>query len=526
MTKTLLRRSIILAIIALLGAIPFLTSDQPVSADDDDGESYEVAVLVVDSYRTMYNRRGELKPRYREDENCVLAAQGAGFATRGAGFATRGAGFATRGAGFATRGAGFATRGAGFATRGAGFATRGADGELFIREAHGEIIELELDELNYYYGDDVDVDIVPVRVNDYQTKKLVRTLRRVIERSDYDFYVINMSFTIVPCDVVHSFEEYLAEISDDPDYPSLVQVGEYLESLLFASNYGQVADDDFGDLFEDYPNVVGVASAGNFGNDFPYYPAAFDGVISVSGSSDYNDFYSSASFNPQTNEPLLQGDFGNASNYGEVMMPGQLLDIFGTSYAAPRLSYAIALYLAEVGPNYCLNDRGSFGLDSDVFANFTLVEAASAWCPDMLGYLPTELPWDIDGDGWVYLSGYIDVESSDYAAVRGSWTYEHLDEAGGGVYMLSSESRYDHIEVDFTGPYVDVFFIDGVVDGQIDVYVDDRRVDRIRLSAAGEPTRRALDYTRLGQGNHTLELFVRSGRIAIDGVYSTFFVQQ
>ncbi len=505
MNLSVLKRTLILAFAAVVFSLVVVSfNDQPaVATNNNDDDSFSVGVLVLDSYRATYNSRGVLKPRYRAEENCILAAQGDGFATRGAGFATRGAGFATRGA---------------------GFATRGADGELFIAEAHGEIIELELDELNYYYGDNANIEIVPVKINDYETKKIVRKLRQVINRNEYDFYVINMSFTIVPCDVVSSFDEYLEEISDDPDYPSLVQVGEYLESLLFASNYGQVATDEFGTLFTDYPNVVGVASAGNFGRNFPFYPAAFDGVVSVSGSTDYNDFYSTSTFVPQNNFPLLGWDDELVSNYGEVMMPGQLLDIFGTSYAAPRLSYAIALYLSAVGPDYCLNERGSFGLDSDRYENRTLREAVNLWCGDMIHYLPTEVPWDYDGDGWVHVTGYLDVEDSPFSSLRGWWSYRHSPVASGNTYVVSTSHRINHIEVEFSGPYVDVYYIDGVVTGRVIVYVDDRRVGHFDMSSHGPPTRRAIDFTRLGNGNHTLELYVQHGRIAIDGIYSMFHI--
>lgn len=535
MNTKLYRRSIIFALISVmaLGIMASFSSSSVITAtEDDEREGYRVAVLVVDTFRSRYNDNGQLKARYREDENCALngseagfAAYGSGFAVRDTGFATRDTGFATRDTGFATRDTGFATRDTGFATRDTGFATRDTNGDLYIPAPHGSVITLELDELNYYYGEDVYVDVLPVKVNDYRTNKIERNIRRAINTTDYDFYIINMSFAIVPCDVVTDFEAYIEEISDDPEYDDLMEVGEYLESLLVDADYSQVANDPMSTMFTEY-NIVGVASAGNFGLDFPFYPAAFDGVISVSGSEDANDFYSSASFMPQNNFPLLGWDEANLiSNDGEVMMPGRLRDVRGTSYAAPRLSYAVALYLNAVGPEYCRTERGTFGLDSELFNNATLIEATQAHCPDMVQYLPTELGLDPDGDGFYYVVGEIQVEDSDFSDLRGDWNFAHDPIASEGSFVTSGDGFFTHVEVDFSGPYLELSVVDGVDNGLAFVFVDDRLVDVFFTRAFGDNRISYRIYDDLGDGNHTLEVYAPIGYVSLDSVYSAFRVQ-
>jgi hypothetical protein len=546
---------VILAVILAVG--PMLTVSEPTApvhaAPDTVTAPYTVDILVVDNFSTTQTASGAA------EDNCAIntegqgfavrgagfatrgagfATRGAGFATRGAGFATRGAGFATRGAGFATRGAGFATRGAGFATRGAGFATRGADGQMQIDVPHGKIVAWQLEELDYWYGDDVDVNIVEVRMADYRTDFIASQLEKAVNQSTADFIVVNMSFAIVPCGMVDTFEEYLDELNDSDNFNDVLELQAMLDELL-STTYDpdaiaqQVLEDDLNQMFAaNIGRVFAVASAGNFGLPFPFYPAGWDNIISVSGSEAYFDFYEPDSFEPDTTYPLL--GFGLVenglsdrpiSNYGEIMMPGQYYDIIGASYAAPRLSYLIGHYLAQAGSDYCRTGDGDFALVHGGAANLTFDEAASAHCPDMLDYVPEEIPFDLDGDGLVAFTTFLEAEDLEANLISGSWDTIEADFASGGAFLDTGWFPWnDRIEIEFAGPFVEVHYIDGWTLGLLRAEVD----NSVRRSAFTlpwfTPTSEVLLINNLSDSSHMLEIYPRFGWAAVDGIYTTIFV--
>ncbi len=87
-------------------------------------------------------------------------------------------------------------------------------------------------------------------------------------------------------------------------------------------------------------DVVVVASAGNFGDDVPFYPAAFDGVIAVGGADESLARYPWSSFGP----------------WVDVAAPGCARGIHGpdtigcgTSFAAPWIAGVSGLLAAEYG---------------------------------------------------------------------------------------------------------------------------------------------------------------------------------
>lgn len=511
-TPNVLKGSIAIGLLLMLALVSTLSISSPVATADEE-PNRRVLVLVVDDFRPTHNPDGTLKSHLSDEESCMLNVAGAGFTTHGTGLATRGAWFATRGAWFATRGA--------------GFATRGVDGNLFIPESHGDVIYAQLEELDFYYGNGYDIDIIKVQWNNYNVEKLKDAIDKAINDNDddYGYFVVNMSFAILPCDVVNNFNQYLNELEEDEYYDKLEDAGKYLEELLeqYSGDHYQ-----YENIIAGRSNVIGVASVGNFGLDFPFYPATWDGVIGVSGSDDYNDFYASSPFNNSTQAPLLGWDDELVSNYGEVMMPGQYLDIIGTSYAAPRLSYVIAMYLHEVGVGYCTNDDGYIALDystnpnSGNNRNLTLQEVADQHCPDLNNYLPAEMGYDTDGDGYQYFVSYQDIETSPYITYRGTWTFESDPAMSNGTYLVSSGHPIDHIEADFAGPYLELLYVDGVVEGEIDVYINDVIVAHLSLSTDGEARLVPIDFSNLGEGNHTLEIYATSGQIAVDSIYSMF----
>ncbi len=86
--------------------------------------------------------------------------------------------------------------------------------------------------------------------------------------------------------------------------------------------------------------IIMVAAAGNSSEPFPFFPAAWGGIVSVSASDDATGFVVS--------KPLA-----SYSNEGAVMMPGRWNKELGTSFAAPRYSFAMALMLAGSRPKDC-----------------------------------------------------------------------------------------------------------------------------------------------------------------------------
>ena len=97
-----------------------------------------------------------------------------------------------------------------------------------------------------------------------------------------------------------------------------------------------------------------MAAAGNTGLDYPYYPAAEPAAVSVSASFENAPFIGTI-----TERDCAKRKIGDepCSNAGEVLMPGVIdfngVNYFGTSFAAPRLSLRLAVYLARYGDNVC-----------------------------------------------------------------------------------------------------------------------------------------------------------------------------
>ena len=119
-----------------------------------------------------------------------------------------------------------------------------------------------------------------------------------------------------------------------------------------------------GDTFSVKP--ISIGAAGNSPNTgFPFMPALWDEVISVSASAG--------------------NQLAPYSNLGEVMMDGEHLAARGTSFAAPKLSVYAAIYLAqEDASNPCSDPPAgkdiSPPLGYDAFENMLLKDAAAKYC--------------------------------------------------------------------------------------------------------------------------------------------------
>ena len=285
-------------------------------------------------------------------ENCAVNPEGEGaFSSGGAGaFSSGGASVFSSGGASA-----FSSGGAGaFSSGGAGLADA----------PHGQRVQGLLQALKDTFAPNADIVIRPVDTEGFTTSILLERIQEEIEAIAAEDMgapiVINMSFAIVPCTTVGTLAAYDALMSQfDPNiagdmaalqtfFASLIDSGIYSEPLNGSDTllgfFGEVCDSNEACQYADSGEIIAVAAAGNEGEPFPYFPAAFEGVVSVSASDDNGAFVPLTGIAPY-------------SNFGGVMMPGiwiheSGIDV-GTSFAAPRYSFLMALYLLGENNDFC-----------------------------------------------------------------------------------------------------------------------------------------------------------------------------
>jgi hypothetical protein len=138
-------------------------------------------------------------------------------------------------------------------------------------------------------------------------------------------------------------------------------------------------------------NVISVAAAGNlggYGYEYPFAPAIFDNVVSVSAATRDVDDSRVGYSNP--GEVLMVGDHSDDA-YG---------DLSGTSFAAPKFSLLAAIYLLNGGRSPCdvaddmppsfpaLGYAGDYGPWEDLLPE----EIAANFCPVFRMLVPTPVP--------------------------------------------------------------------------------------------------------------------------------------
>lgn len=321
-----------------------------------------------------------LDGRSMEDTNCAVSPEGtAAFVTEGA------AAFVTEGASaFVTEGAtAFVTEGA------AAFVTEGAS---LWDQPHGQRVQLELEELlrlPQAKGLDIQVRVLDADgfVFPVMAEKLDQLIKEIRTANPDMRIVVNMSFAIVPCEKVTDIVAYTRllrefavtegdEESNDPVAFSQVLGAFYAEDIFHTPPAGEgtfqhefcPGDEPSGfAACTDYPldrslsaeqTLYFVGASGNgimdngtlVGVDFPFYPAAWKEVIAVSASSGADHL------------GVARPPRAEYSNAGRIIMGGTwppdptswqpqgILDRFpqaGTSFAAPRYSFIVALYLAN-----------------------------------------------------------------------------------------------------------------------------------------------------------------------------------
>lgn len=291
---------------------------------------------------------------------------------------------------------------------GQAYAVRGVSADP-IDVPHGDLV---LAQINDLLDDAVAADaiaVVPVDIQGVTTDVAASRISDALDDHAADFYVVNMSFVIVPCEYIEGFAAFESQMLDARDAKDLNKYrGLFQRAVVFYDNtvfpaMSQRAQnatdlDPLQTLLVGLRNtVIPVAAAGNFGLDFPFWPGAWGQVISVSASQGQG-YHAPSAWDSKKDTPLLgtqdlnPGRTTRVSNYGEVMLPGEYASawgaVSGTSFAVPRLSVALALYVSEVGGAVCRQPDGDPALAYGGWDNLTLNEAVAAHCPAMAAYLP------------------------------------------------------------------------------------------------------------------------------------------
>jgi len=260
-----------------------------------------------------------------DQENCSIVPEGQSF-------------FATSGTSF------FATSGTGF------FATSGT-GAQAAPVPHGVRVATELQQLVKTHKAQNQIDIVPVDTDGYTTSlitdRITQTITQLSSQHPNASFVVNMSFAVIPCAALADLAVYDAlmhqadsDLAGDLDamqavFASMMSSGVFNQTLTSNDNLQGFVTTKCNrrSVCASGTNpVILVAASGNSSAAFPFYPAAWNGVESVSASVDNTDF-------------IASGALATFSNYGTTMMPGVWGSEMGTSFAAPRYSFAMALVL-------------------------------------------------------------------------------------------------------------------------------------------------------------------------------------
>ncbi|MDX2161017.1 MAG: S8 family serine peptidase [bacterium] len=319
---------------------------EPIRGVNLPGARLEVA-RASRSINTILRAEGFVSGgRSLEQDNCAIIPEGEGtFTTGGAGT-------------FTTSGAST------FTTGGAGTFTTGGAG--FVSTPHGVRVESLLNDLKARYAPNAPIIVRRVDTEGFTTSVIINritgVMRDIQRESPGAHIVINMSFAVVPCTTLGTLAAYDALMRElDPTVAAdMAALQTFFNELVGSGLYdtqplAQDAVESF--LVQNcdparracrYSGMTGtiipVAAAGNEGESFPYYPAAWPSVVSVSASTDAVDF-------------VAAGPLAPYSNAGGVMMPGTWESTsgieLGTSFAAPRYSFLMALRLAGMNNNFC-----------------------------------------------------------------------------------------------------------------------------------------------------------------------------
>ena len=252
----------------------------------------------------------------------------------------------------------------------------------------GVSFEAMLDESSFVYklGKGHQLVIKAVDVTGLTTEQMINPLQNAIgflADNGVSNYATNMSFTLVPCDVLleenwsnnYTLEDYLLELEDegiDADAFLVDVSSDFVNGsdplLTFIANEGSGTGHY-------------VASSGNYNHNYPMYPALADDVLSVA----------SHDLNAPKNSLVTNSDY--FSNSGEVAAPGWLFGIYdpisgveipeisyaGTSFASPATAIYTAFDLAQGAPE-CHAGEESDLIHSGKYFNWELDYAIDKRC--------------------------------------------------------------------------------------------------------------------------------------------------
>ncbi len=211
------------------------------------------------------------------------------------------------------------------------------------------------------------------------TDKATAALRDAMDNAysaGYRVAVVNMSFSIVPCTVLQdfndqdtgaiTFEQYVQALLALNGVSAGSQTAQTLSGAI--QSPVEALDDSLLDLLEcptfksgqacgaGFQSFVSVAASGNYGLEFPLFPAAAPGVINVGSQRFENGFRDEAS------------TFSNAADVlaaGDVILLRKTkvnaLAYIGTSFSAPFASLFVALDQRTGSPTCAAGDFASAG---------------------------------------------------------------------------------------------------------------------------------------------------------------------
>ncbi len=322
--------------------------------------------------RVMSAPEMNLNGRSPDETTCAVTPEGtAAFVTEGtAAFVTEGT------AAFVTEGTGaFVTEGT------AAFVTEGTS---LWDQPHGQRIQMEFEEmlkLPQAQGLDIRLQVLDAQgfVFPDIAQKLNEMITDIRSQDPNMRIVVNMSFAIVPCEKVTDIVAYtrllreFAGVDGDPTAFAQVLGALYTEDIFHTTLTGTFQSEfcpqgDSSVICTEYAadqektaehTIYFVGASGNglldengtrIGLDFPFYPAAWPQVIAISANN-------GAKHLEEASVPRAA-----YSNAGRIIMggtwppdaaswtPQSTLDKYpqaGTSFAAPRYSFIVALYLAN-----------------------------------------------------------------------------------------------------------------------------------------------------------------------------------
>lgn len=216
--------------------------------------------------------------------------------------------------------------------------------------------------------------------NNAQSSSIVKQLEtsiRNLQAEGYKNIVVNMSFAIVPCSVWNDYSKHIEQYKTIEEYAEAIYAKNEaaLAAKIDLDIYGQkvvlpelmlkltTAIDPLQDpLYKSLnrqKDLIFIASAGNFGNDFSTYPAAYPNVIAVSALDISSN--KKANYANTGNILLAGGDF--ILEFMNNSIEKSNISYKGSSFAAPELSYIAALNLASGNKCKIIADKTDLALN-------------------------------------------------------------------------------------------------------------------------------------------------------------------